>query len=505
MEPVVDTRSEVHWFEGMFLRPQHFQADRRYVLHAMATGDRWAQPFNWGLRYFEFDRVTLKEGQSFQVTRLHARMYDGTIVEVPERGTLAALDLKEVMKDRDMVDLYLAIPVLSTDRVNIADPRDPHGSSRYRTFNVELYDENVIGKSHPIDLRGMDLSIRPGPKSPDDPDTLAGYDKLLIARIKRSSEADRNKLGEFEVDRMFIPPLVACEAWPWLVDDVLKKIRDRVSNLASLLADLIRDHHISVDSRESEELRLVRDLDLLNQCSPILDILCATPHIHPLMAYIELSSLIGKFALYGPGLKSPKVPGYDHQNLGQCVGFVAEQLQSILTKVGMLDYSFRELFWNGIRFQMESDLDSLRDAAGWKFYLAMFAAGLSETECSELVGPAFLNLRVASPDKVDQVFRGLEEGVGLAPLSLSARTLPPRLPIIRDYYYFELTTLGPQWTQVRIARRIAVQIGTDLVDGSNNSGDKRLSLNWRNRSTRVGFRLYAIQETTLPATSIAPA
>src|SRR5947209_7964362 len=46
----------VHWYEGMFLRPQHFQAADRCAGEALKDSEEWHRPFNWGLRSVEFDR-----------------------------------------------------------------------------------------------------------------------------------------------------------------------------------------------------------------------------------------------------------------------------------------------------------------------------------------------------------------------------------------------------------------------------------------------------------------
>ena len=46
----------VHWYEGMFLRPQHFQVADRHAREALRASEDWFQPFDWGLRSVEFDR-----------------------------------------------------------------------------------------------------------------------------------------------------------------------------------------------------------------------------------------------------------------------------------------------------------------------------------------------------------------------------------------------------------------------------------------------------------------
>src|SRR6478735_3425684 len=49
------TARPVHWHEGMFLRPHHFQAAGRFLAHEMARGDKWDLHHNWGLRSIQID------------------------------------------------------------------------------------------------------------------------------------------------------------------------------------------------------------------------------------------------------------------------------------------------------------------------------------------------------------------------------------------------------------------------------------------------------------------
>ena len=53
------TKPMVHWDEGMFLRPHHFQAAQRYQLDLGARGAKWDYHYNWGLRNIDLDSEAL--------------------------------------------------------------------------------------------------------------------------------------------------------------------------------------------------------------------------------------------------------------------------------------------------------------------------------------------------------------------------------------------------------------------------------------------------------------
>ena len=43
---------EVHWYEGMFLRPHHFLTEHRRMIRLMQLDGKWDVHHNWGLRNF---------------------------------------------------------------------------------------------------------------------------------------------------------------------------------------------------------------------------------------------------------------------------------------------------------------------------------------------------------------------------------------------------------------------------------------------------------------------
>jgi type VI secretion system protein ImpJ len=49
----------VHWSEGMFLRPHHFQAAERYWTEVHEQSGKWDHHFNYGLRSIELNRDAL--------------------------------------------------------------------------------------------------------------------------------------------------------------------------------------------------------------------------------------------------------------------------------------------------------------------------------------------------------------------------------------------------------------------------------------------------------------
>src|SRR5690348_266162 len=142
------TSRAVHWHEGMFLRPHHFQIAQRHWAHMAARGDKWDTHYNWGLRAIDLDLDALANYRCV-VRALKARMRDGTLVSIPEERTLPALDLKPAFERENAVTVYLGVPVLQLGRANVATAAKADGA-RYLLDAQELEDENTGLNPQPV-------------------------------------------------------------------------------------------------------------------------------------------------------------------------------------------------------------------------------------------------------------------------------------------------------------------------------------------------------------------
>ena len=83
----------VHWFEGMFLKPHHFQASDRYHRDRMRESEDWLHPHDWGLRTVRIDEDAIAN-YSLRLISCQARFKDGTTLSIPEEASVNPLELR---------------------------------------------------------------------------------------------------------------------------------------------------------------------------------------------------------------------------------------------------------------------------------------------------------------------------------------------------------------------------------------------------------------------------
>src|SRR5438874_12519598 len=122
----------------MFLRPQHFQAAQRHWGMTLATDEKWDHHYNCGVRSVELDLDALANWCCV-VRSLKARLRDGTLVSVPEDGSLPAVDLRPAFAEQgaQAVTVSVGVPIFNLGRANVAT-NGQHDSGRYLLDSQDL-------------------------------------------------------------------------------------------------------------------------------------------------------------------------------------------------------------------------------------------------------------------------------------------------------------------------------------------------------------------------------
>lgn len=304
----------IHWYEGMFLRPQHFQATQRHLLEVAGRGDKWDLHYNWGLRAIELDL-----GQHrLAIRRLKARLPGGTLVAVPEDGCLPEVDLKTALRRQPSVTAYLAVPRLQSSRANINPANSPNGA-RYLVDTQQLEDENTGLNPATVEVRRLNLKLFLSSEEPGD------LEALPLARFMKPDRPG----GGPQLDESYIP-----RSWPATPGSRLSNTDS--GNSADDSARRSTDWPRRSSPRTSPSTARPPAPGNFSNCSgcstrPMpLSVAVAAEGIHPLTVYGELCRLVGRLAIFRAQRRVPELPKYDHGNLGVCFGRIEQYINDLL-------------------------------------------------------------------------------------------------------------------------------------------------------------------------------
>jgi type VI secretion system protein ImpJ len=469
------TTRAVHWHEGMFIRPQHFQAAQRSWAGLVQRAGRWDVHHNWGLRALDLDPDAL--GNSLAVVRsLAARLRDGTLVEVPHDGELAPLDLRGALGGGGSTTLLLGVPVLRLGRPNAA------ADARFAVETADLEDENTGVNPQQVQLRRLNLRLL---LDSDDP---AGYEVLPIARLQRSARADAAP----ELDQRYFPPVLACDAWAPLQVGVLRAAHERVGKKIDALTEQVVARGLTFDSQGQGDAMLFAQLRELNEVQAVLGVLAFSEGVHPLAAYLELCRAVGQLAIFGATRRPPELPRYDHDDLAGCFLRVKGYLDAALDIFVEPQYKERPFIGAGLRLQVTLEPAWLE--ARWQLFLGV-QSQLEPEQCVRLLTKAGqLDMKIGSSERVDTIFRE-----GLAGLRVGHSARPPRaLPQLPGQVYFQVQreASAEEWANVARSLTLAIRLNERLIVG-NIQGQRVLTIKGPTRTTPLQFTLYVVPNDAL--------
>jgi hypothetical protein len=192
----------VHWGQGLFLLPHHFQTAERSLREEIMLSENWYEGYAYGLHRIVIDEEALSNWQVILKT-CHARCQDGSHIRYSESVDESSRLFADVPKDAFTRDepamVYLVFPKLQMGRKN----SDPAGSgdsnSRYLVESQEIADENEEGNIQTLEIRLPNVKLVVGDEG------LAGYEVLLPGSGKADSSKPEAQSREHQTGRFHFP------------------------------------------------------------------------------------------------------------------------------------------------------------------------------------------------------------------------------------------------------------------------------------------------------------
>jgi type VI secretion system protein ImpJ len=482
--------SPVHWYEGLFLRPHHFQTADRYWAETTQLSEQWDHPYNYGLLAIDFSREALANHQ-FEVRQLKARMRDGTLVsldfgQAPDRLPLkddlasvgkALAELSEAFEKEPVIRIFLGIPKLKLGRPNAVNG-DTTTPLRYLPVRLSIPDENTGSNEQQVELRQLNVKLLLSTQD------LSGYELLPIAQVKRASAGAARP----QLDDSYIPPVIAIDAWQGLGHDIVRAIYDMVGQKIEVLSQQISSRSIGLDSRNPGDLERILMLSRLNAANNTLGVLAFAQGVHPVVTYTELCRLCGDLSIFGADRRVEPVPPYDHDNLAGIYKEIYLRVERLLNAVR--DYEYEQRYFLGVGLGMQVTLEPKWFNSDWQWYIGVNKGDLTAQECRDLLSSGQLDWKLGSSRQVEILFKQRAPGLELRPLDRPIRALPAQ----QDWLYYEVArNEGPAWRDVQATQTLAMRLRDTLITNLDRlQGERQLVINNRGRSLALQFALYAV-------------
>ncbi len=482
----------INWYEGLFLRPHHFQTAERNTTELLATSSRFDRPYNYGIYHIEFNREALANHR-FELLSLQCRMRDGTLVDLDLSQQPDGIDLKQIeavlsdhtqdLKDafgsQSTIDVFLGIPKLKMGRGNVSMV-ESSVDTRYISLDTMVCDEGDGQSQQELQLKRLNSRIVLSTQD------VSGYELLPLARVDRASDSEALP----RLDESYVPPLLSIDSWKGLGIDVFRGVCDQLGQKIEILSQQIINRGIGLESREPGDAARIMLLEQLNAAHARLSVLGFARGVHPFSAYTELCELAGRLAIFSENRRLGELPAYDHDDLHRIFSTVKREIESMINSVS--DYQYEQRFFVGVGMGMQVSLEPAWFNSNWQWYIGVKQTDLSEQECRDLLSAGHLDWKLGSARQVEFLFKQRAAGLQLSPVNRAISALPHR----HEWLYYEVPKQdSPAWRDVQASQTLAMRLKDSLIVNTDRlQGEQTLVVSAFGRNVPIQFALFSVPD-----------
>lgn len=430
-------KNRVLWSEGLFLRPQHFQQQERFLESLLDHRLRAANAYGWGFSVLEIDSGALARGEIL-INRAEGVWPDGTPFSMPENdepppALKIGLDIKDRMVALVIPGLRQGVPSTSFD---VAKTR---GLPRYSAGDFDSQDNNEgFDETAPVQVARLRAQLV----------VVAGnegaYSSLGLVRV-----IERSADGQVLLDRNYIPPVLHLDASSGL-RSWLAELRGLVTQRSEVLSQRMAEPGRGGTGEIADFLMLM----LCNRYRPLLDHLSSRKPLHPEQLYAICVQLLGELSTFGGERRlQTRLPAYDHDDLEFTFAPVISQLRLALSMV--LEQTAIQIELHdrkfGVRVAIFNDKSLL---SGASFVLAVSAQMPTE----QVRGKFPAQVKIGPVEKIRDLVNLQLPGVALRPMPIA----PRQIPYHAGCNYFELDTKNDLWRMLDRSGGLAMHIAGEF-------------------------------------------
>lgn len=425
---------EVHWSEGQFLRPHHFQAAFRQIDTLRGASLSGLHPFAWGFMSLDLATEAI-ENNLIEIRACELLLRDGALIKVPENCAIDPRDFKAAFEQHSgPMPVYFGVPQLQTVRANVQRPGEilDGRAPRFSIDLTERYDENTGENPQSIEIRRYRGAVFFGAED------TTGYEVVRLGQIERTAAGPT-------LTKRAVPPLLRVQAWPPLcvgVESLWNDIRARCEQLGGDAAE----RALTFATGSPGDVEQLIKLQALNELTVRFAAMVNTPEQHPFDLYRLLVESIGRIVLWDDMRRPRDLPAYDHADAGPVFEELFRYLRALVQAMLPKDYIERPFEAKPEGYAVELDYEWF--TPNHEMYLGI-RSPLQTDEILALFRS--INFKLASPRDAQEVYRRRLPGLEFK----SAGTVP-NLPKSADQHYFRISRTPPYWEHCETERGIFI-------------------------------------------------
>lgn len=437
-------RGPIHWHQGLFLQPQHFQRLNEQLPDMLAPLLARLTPHFWGLATggvnpsaLEAQRLDLLETSLLLPNSAIFLSCPGNAVCVPRIVT------PDLVPADGSCTVYIGIRVTTVGQSNVTlvdSPAEMTGAPTRFAAPIEPEDvADLYGDGPKAQVRSLSYVLNF--VFEHELEHAGDLELMPLARLVQDD-------GAIKLDSGYVPPCLSLSV-STVLSDLIRDLRDRILGKFSQL-----EGYKNLSSREfisADFTMLLMALRTLSRSAARLEQITESSCQSPWDAFGILRELVAELSVFSVDASATGthwqdkrvIPAYAHDELGQCFSSVHDVIVSLLENISaapryVLRFTFEDSSWN-VRLPPELAQGSPDDYGG--FWLVLHS---DSVEAEAMRQQVFQSLKVAPSSTMSSLLVRALPGLALIPSDGPPAGLPRR----SGASYFQLTVDDAQWEEI---------------------------------------------------------
>lgn len=421
--------NRVIWSEGLFLRPQHFQQQERF-LEAYIEGRTAALHTNsWGFTELEIERDLLVIGK-LGLRRARGVFPDGTPFAIPDNDS-APVPLEVTQQTRDQT-IFLALPIRKAGATQVDRGLGAAGITRFRARDFDARDvTSDSGIAAELEVAELKARLLTQNEPAED------FARIPVAHVIEC-RADKQVV----LDDRFIPTVLRANAAARLATFL-----QEMQGLLHQRAEALAARAVATGRGGAAEIADFLMLQAVNRYEPLVAHFATTGVCHPEDLYCLALQITGELStLTATSRRPPQFPSYRHDALRASFEPVMNALRACLNVVLESNATPIPLAQKkyGISVATVND-KTLFDTAS---FVIAARADIAQEDFRRRF-PA--QLKIGTVEKIRDLVMLQLPGIGLQPMAVA----PRQIPYHAGFVYFELDKSNELWRSLKTSGGVA--------------------------------------------------
>jgi type VI secretion system protein ImpJ len=446
----MDSIKSLHWKQGLFLKPQHFQQLDLYNASMSNLYSSVRSGLSAGIAQLTFDTQALQVGL-LRIDKLQCILEDGTLVAFPGNCQIAPLTLDHQYIDvQGKIEVFVGLAPIAIDKTNVVS--ESNANARFLQAN-EINKKDLFDSNEQAILDRLELNCQVLTRSQIQ--SADGLYLVKIAELQFSGE-------EYQLSKSYVPKVTLLSG------------AEALSNMVKSTKQQLIGRYKQLQSISSFELGLVSSSNNLSVGLAMMSIsnhvanftqLEEDPTTSPSDVYLAYRQLISQLSMFSSDVsvtgetiqEELSVVAYSQNNLTECFSRINKLTTKLLNTLTIEPELLVTLEHQGAS-KFVASLPNKFLESNTRVYLRI----RSNEDISQQLDSVLNYLKIGADGQVDVYLKRALPGVELSYLSKK----PQGVATVPNSYYFDLDRQSFQWQKVVDLKRIAL-IWSDFPEDVN--------------------------------------